>query len=148
VGYRHYDRVESSKLNFAFGYGLSYTSFSYGKMQFEAPEEGGDSFSINLSVKNTGEVAGGSLVQVYVGRASQSSHHPIKSLVAFQKVRLSPGEERKVSLSVHTKDFAYFDEESSKWVVDAGEYLFFLCSSAADILQTVPVAVKGQTFAP
>ncbi|KAK7222410.1 hypothetical protein V2G26_010413 [Clonostachys chloroleuca] len=148
VGYRHYDRVESSKLNFAFGYGLSYTSFNYGKMQVEPAEGRDNGFSVNLNVKNTGELAGGSLVQVYVGQASQSSDHPIKSLVAFQKVRLSPGEERNVSLSVHTKDFAYFDEESSKWVVDGGEYSFFLCSSAADVLQTVPVAVKGQTFAP
>ncbi|KAK2009773.1 hypothetical protein LZ32DRAFT_564223 [Colletotrichum eremochloae] len=151
VGYRHYDRVDAGVLNFPFGHGLSYTTFDYA--DFRVVRKGGaaaataaDEFEISVDVSNTGDVAGGVAVQVYAGKAEPSADTPVKGLVAFDKVRLQPGERQTVKLGASAKDLASFDEAERLWVVEAGEYIFYLGESAAKTIQTVSVALERITY--
>ncbi|KAH7323198.1 glycoside hydrolase superfamily [Stachybotrys elegans] len=147
VGYRHFDRLDKSCVNFPFGHGLSYTKFEYGVMQVaEKPEQEG--FEVTLDVKNVGEVAGGALVQIYAGRTTVSPEHPIKTLVGFKKVRLQAGETKTASISFSKRDFAYFNEETKQWTIDEGDYAVYLGSSAANILQQVNVKLEATTWKP
>ncbi|KAF2133947.1 glycoside hydrolase family 3 protein [Dothidotthia symphoricarpi CBS 119687] len=141
VGYRHYDRLPKEKIQFPFGFGLSYTEFAFtnGKVS----QTSADAFSASVAVKNTGSVAGATVVQLYVGRKHQSPEHPIKTLAAFAKVFLQPGQEQVVDLSLALKDFAYFDEASKSWKVDRGQYNFSFGQSTAQIDSVVLVDIEG-----
>ncbi|KAJ5682886.1 hypothetical protein N7462_006051 [Penicillium macrosclerotiorum] len=136
VGYRHYDRVPGDQLNFAFGHGLSYTTFSHDKFSVAITEGNSHILVAALRITNTGLFSGATTIQIYVGRLSSAAQHPHKTLVAFQKVLLHHGETRDIRLSISTRDFAYFDEDSPQWVVDAGQYIFYLGNSVSEILQT------------
>lgn len=146
VGYRHFDRVSREKVSFPFGFGLSYTKFEYSHMHVIKDSRQSDSFSVHLNVTNAGQVAGGTLVQIYAGRSKKSDQHPAKSLVAFQKVRLEPGQKTDVQLSVVARDFSFFDERKRQWVVEEGDYTFYLGESAANVLQAVSVQVPGLVY--
>ncbi|WYZ37672.1 hypothetical protein EsH8_II_001178 [Colletotrichum jinshuiense] len=146
VGYRHYDRVGGDALNFPFGYGLSYTTFEYGGFRVAKKGAGADEFEVSVDVANTGGVAGGAAVQVYAGKAERAADTPVKVLVAFDKVQLQPGEKKTVTLAVSAKDFASFDEAERNWVVEAGEYSFYLGESAAKALHTIPVTLEKITY--
>ncbi|GJC87606.1 beta-glucosidase B [Colletotrichum liriopes] len=146
VGYRHYDRVGTDVLNFPFGYGLSYTTFSHANFRVAKKGDAADELEVSVDVSNTGAVAGGAAVQIYAGKTERSADTPAKVLVAFDKVRLQPGERQTVALGVSAKDFASFDETERQWVVEAGEYSFSLGESAAKAIQTVPVTLERMTY--
>jgi beta-glucosidase len=140
VGYRHYDRIAAEKIHFPFGFGLSYTTFSFTKARVEQPSPG--KFSTSLVIKNTGSVVGATVVQLYVGRKDASADHPVKTLVAFKKISLEAGAQETVRLECGNKDFAYFDEGIGKWAVDRGQYEFLFGQSAGDIESVVTVDVE------
>ncbi|KAH9860484.1 hypothetical protein J1614_011815 [Plenodomus biglobosus] len=131
VGYRHYDRVAKGALEFPFGFGLSYTEFSMSGGR--VANMSSTAFSASVEVRNVGGVAGGVVVQVYVGRKIKSERHPVKTLVAFKKVVLGPGESQVVELSFGLLDFAFWDEALGAWKVDEGEYDFSFGQSASSI---------------
>lgn len=141
VGYRHYDRVAKEKIQFPFGFGLSYTTFSVsdGQVVQISPEV----FSAGAVVSNTGRVAGSTVLQLYVGRMQPSRDHPIKTLAAFKKVYLQPGQKQTVELSLAFKDFAYFDEASRSWRIDRGRYDFSFGQSTANIESVVTLNIEG-----
>ncbi|KAF9692453.1 hypothetical protein EKO04_009567 [Ascochyta lentis] len=141
VGYRHYDRVSKEKVQFPFGFGLSYTTFSLNNGKIE--QTAADAFRATVSAKNTGSIPGATVVQLYVGRKQQSSEHPIKTLSAFKKVHLEAGEEKQVELSLTPRDFAYFDEASKGWKVDRGQYDFSFGQSTAHIESVVTLDIDG-----
>lgn len=141
VGYRHYDRVSHDKIQFPFGFGLSYTQFSLSNATVSNDSNG--KFSTKVTVANTGAIAGATVVQLYVGRAKQVAEHPIKTLASFKKVFLEAGKEEQVELSIDLKDFAYFDEQSDQWRVDAGEYNFSFGQSAQHIDCVVCADIEG-----
>jgi beta-glucosidase len=143
VGYRHFDKA-ATKVNFPFGFGMSYTSFDLGKMQVRRKTD--ETFAVDVTARNTGKLAGGVLVQLYVGNRNISPLHPNKILVGFQKVRLQPGEEQVVTLPVSARDFAHFDVPTSSWVVEEGEYTFSLARSVTDVLSTVDVKVGSHRY--
>ncbi|KAM5344629.1 hypothetical protein ACJ41O_013164 [Fusarium nematophilum] len=145
VGYRHFDRLDREKVNFPFGHGLSYTTFQYALNGVSRKD---DAWTATAEVSNTGDRAGGALVQVYAGRVNSSPDHPIKALVAFEKVQLQAGEKKTVQLVVPDRELAYFDTGSRKWVVDQGEYRFSLGVSAAESVGDVVVKVEGAMFDP
>lgn len=148
IGYRHFDRVESEKVNFPFGYGLSYTTFEYGSMEVSQNLVSPGSFCVSLSVSNTGSVFGGALVQIYVGTSGARADQPLKTLAAFSKVRLDAGQTQSLKLSVAARDFAYYDEGKGKWVVDAGEYTFTLGESAAKAVQSQQIWLEAMSWDP
>jgi beta-glucosidase len=141
VGYRHYDRVNKDIVHFPFGFGLSYTTFSFFGGQVSRPSS--ESFKATIAVKNTGTTAGATVVQLYVGRKERTPDHPVKTLAAFQKVYLEPGQEKSVEMHLNLTDFAYFGEAEQKWTVDRSSYDFSFAQSAAQIESVVAVDIEG-----
>jgi beta-glucosidase len=141
VGYRHYDRLPRNKVQFPFGFGLSYTTFSLNNATVSQTSKG--KFTASISAANTGERAGAIVIQLYVGRAQQSPEHPIKALAAFEKVFLEAGQEQRVDIEVELMDFAYFDAASGKWKVDQGKYEFWFGQSTRHVEDVVQVDVEG-----
>lgn len=130
VGYRWHD-TKNIPARYPFGHGLSYTTFKYGKAKSSFV---GGKLTINVPIKNTGDIAGKEVVQLYVGEDSPTLPRAKKELKAFKKVELQPGEEKVVELSVEpAKDFAYYDETSKSWKTDNGKYTLYIGSSSTDI---------------
>lgn len=141
VGYRYFDN-EPKRVMFPFGYGLSYTTFKYGKATAstrQMPTDGTLSFTI--SVENTGSVAGKEVVQLYIGDDKASVKRPKKELKAFTKVALAPGEKKDVTLTIKSEDLMFFDAEKHKWVLEPGTFKAYIGASAQDIKAVVPFSV-------
>jgi beta-glucosidase len=122
VGYRGYDKNQVHPL-FPFGFGLSYTSFSFSDLKIEPAQFTGSSdVTVTFTVTNTGKRAGAEVAQLYVGQQNPTISRPIKELKGFEKVFLRPGQSRKVTLKLNQRSFAYFNETIDKWDALAGKY--------------------------
>ena len=142
VGYRWHDTKEIAPL-FAFGYGLSYTSFAITEPQTDKKVyEKNESVKLTFSVQNTGNVAGAEVPQVYVTQKNAPVLRPAKELKGFKKVFLNSGEKKKITISVKVEDMAYWDEKNSNWKVDSGEFVMNLAVSSGDVKYSLPVQVK------
>lgn len=139
VGYRWFD-TQKLQVSYPFGYGLSYTTFEYGKPSVENSQ---GKVTIRVSVKNTGRKAGKEVVQLYVEAPAGKLDKPVHELKAFGKTRLlKPGESQVVTLTVHTDDLASFDEEQNAWVTDGGKYKFVVAASSRDLRGSVTADVS------
>jgi beta-glucosidase len=119
---------------FAFGHGLSYTTFSYANPQVPASVASGSSFEVTVEVRNTGKRVGQETVQLYVGdEATTDVVRPIKELKAFQKINLAPGESKTVKFTVTPRDLCYYDVHKKDWTSTPGAHRIYLGSSSADI---------------
>lgn len=146
IGYRHYDRHSPEKLLFPFGFGLSYTTFAISDLRVS---QKGSDFTATVSVKNTGDIAGAHVVQVYVGADYETKiETPIKVLAGFDKVHLQAGESRDVEVAFGREKLAYFGEEKGKWVVEKGRYKVSVGRSVVGIEETEVVEVEGEEFDP
>ncbi|KAK5994877.1 putative beta-glucosidase I [Cladobotryum mycophilum] len=128
VGYRYYEYAER-EVNFPFGHGLSYTTFSFSHMSV-ASKDG--KIIVSLNVKNTGTVKGAEVAQLYVQPKQPAKiNRPVKELKGFVKVELAPGETKQVTIEELEKyAAAYFDEERDQWCVEAGEYEVMISDSS------------------
>ena len=134
-------RYFTGKPQYAFGYGLSYTTFSVGKAKVKAngskPE-----VTLTIPVKNTGKREGTETVQVYVKRLDDAGA-PIKALKGFQKLSLKPGESQKAVITLDGEAFEYYDENIDELAVKSGRYqLLYGTSSCDEDLKTVDFVVK------
>jgi beta-glucosidase len=129
LGYRHFDRSDVKPL-FAFGHGLSYTSFRYSNLSISPTADGA---SVSFEVRNTGKRAGAEVAQVYVGDKHASIPRPIKELKGVSKVNLKAGESRKVSLTLDRRAFSYYDEKGKQWKAEPGEFEFLVGGSSDKI---------------
>ena len=144
VGYRWTDRLKKEKPLFAFGHGLSYTTFRLGKATADKTSmQQGGSITFTVPVTNTGDRAGSETVQLYIHDVKSSVERPVKELKAFQKVYLQPGETRNVTLTIGTDALSFYDEQSSQWRAEAGDF-DALIGTASDQL---PMRVRF-TLAP
>ncbi|WP_082115864.1 glycoside hydrolase family 3 C-terminal domain-containing protein [Hymenobacter terrenus] len=132
VGYRYFDTYKVAP-QFAFGHGLSYTSFKYDKLSVTP---GTKSATVKLTVTNTGKVAGAEVVQVYVHDEQSSVKRPEKELKGFQKVFLKPGEAKVVTLTLDSGAFQYYDEAKKAWHLEPGKFDVLVGSSSRDIRLT------------
>lgn len=132
VGYRGYEARGVAPL-FAFGHGLSYTSFAYAGLTAPASIAPGAPVKVRLSVRNTGKLAGKEVVQLYVARADRMADEPIKQLAGFAKVALKPGESRVVEIAVSPRAFGYWDTTSHHWAARAGSYQLLVGAASDDI---------------
>jgi beta-glucosidase len=130
VGYRHYDKNNIEPL-FPFGFGLSYTEYSYSNLQTE--QTGNGLVKVTAKVKNTGLVEGKEVVQLYVRDPESSIDKPEKELKGFAKVNLEPGQSKPVSMLLTRDQFAYFDEQQDQWFLEPGEFEIIIGSSSRDI---------------
>lgn len=142
VGYRWFD-TKKIEPQFAFGHGLSYTSFQYGKATVDKNVYSGkDVVKLSLSVKNTGKVKGAEVIQVYVSDEKCSVLRPVKELKAFSKVMLESGESKLVELELPVKNWAFYNDKSKQWDLEPGKFTFLVGSSASDIRQKVTLTVE------
>ena len=142
VGYRWHDTKKIKPL-FAFGHGLSYTTFGYGKAGVSASSMGTDgTITVSVPVTNTGNVAGAEVVQLYISDPECSVERPAKELKDFKKVYLQPGESRTVEFTVRPSDLAYFDAATHEWVAEPGRFVASIGSASDDIRTSVKFNLK------
>ncbi len=146
VGYRYYDKKEMDVL-FPFGHGLSYTTFEYSGLSLDKKEmTDQDVLRVSVRVKNTGEILGKEVVQLYVRDLESSRIRPDKELKGFEKVELKPGEEKEIVFLLDKRAFAYYDEEIKDWRVESGEFEILVGKSSRDIVLRDRVYVKSTTL--
>ena len=130
VGYRFFDSFDKN-VAYPFGFGLSYTTFEYSK---PAVKVNGDNITVNVTIKNTGAVAGKEIAQVYVAAPQGNLEKPNHELKGFAKTReLKPGESQTLTIQMAKRDLASFDEANSRWITEAGQYTFEIGASSRDI---------------
>lgn len=131
VGYRGFEHNKVKAL-FPFGFGLSYTTFQYGK---PAVSINNDVITVEATITNTGKVAGKEIAQVYVSAPkNKQMEKPVKELKAFAKTRLlQPGESQTLRMTMKKSDLASWNESLHGWQVDAGTYTIQIGASSADI---------------
>lgn len=130
VGYRYYT-TKNVSVAFPFGYGLSYTTFKYGKPEVTTDVAG--NISVKVNVKNSGKVAGKEVVQVYVAAPGKDMDKPARELKGFAKTgKLNPGESETVEISIPYNSLASFNETASQWQVEGGTYRVMVAQNAAD----------------
>ncbi len=133
VGYRGFDKNGVEPL-FPFGYGLSYTRFSYSDLKLSAREMNqGDTLWVSFVVTNVGQRAGDEVAQLYVHDVRASVPRPPKELKGFARVHLEPGEEKTVEIPLDAKKLAFYDPAARKWVVEPGEFQVLVGASSRDI---------------
>ena len=137
VGYRYYD-TKNIAPQFPFGYGLSYTTFSFGPLH--AIQKNG-MVSLNVTVKNTGVRDGLETVQIYVRPLKPSVARPAHELKAFQKISLQAGQSRRVTVELDPKAFSYFNAARNQWQVDPGPYEIQAGISSRQILSAAKIVV-------
>lgn len=141
VGYRYYD-TKKMPVRFPFGYGLSYTTFAYSDLTLSAEEmKDTDILTVSLKVKNTGNMAGKEIVQLYVADKTGTVNRPVKELKNFVKVFLEPGEEKTVTMKLDKRSFAWYCTDLQDWYTATGEYEIIAAASSQDIRLTKSVRV-------
>jgi beta-glucosidase len=148
IGYRYYDAKEMRVL-FPFGYGLSYTSFSYGNPKASAKTfKDVDGLTVSVDVTNSGKVAGKEIVQVYVHDQKSGLIRPQKELKGFAKVELQPDETRTVSIDLDFRAFAYYHPEYKQWITEDGDFDILIGASSADIRHVLTVTLESTLNLP
>ena len=142
VGYRWADK-EKIKPLFPFGHGLSYTTFAYGKPSADKKTmTADDTISFTVNVKNTGTREGQEVVQLYISDKKSSLPRPVKELKGFRKVKLAPGEEKAVTLTIDKKALSFFDDAKHEWIAEPGKFEAVIGSSSRDIKGIVVFELK------
>lgn len=142
VGYRWFDTKKIKPL-FAFGHGLSYTTFDYGKLSADKTEiTDGDTVTLTLPVTNTGDIAGAEVVQLYIADNKASVERPAKELKGFEKVYLQPGETKNVSFTIGRDDLAYFDADRHEWVAEPGQFTAMAAAASDNVKSSLKFNLK------
>ena len=141
VGYRYYDTKEIEPL-YPFGHGLSYTTFAYSDLQLSGTElTDSDKLTVTVTVTNTGNCAGGEVVQLYVGNPTGEVLRPKQELRDFAKVFLQPGESQTITFCLKNRAFSYYDTELQKFYSPEGDYIIAIGASSRDIRLTKQVHI-------
>ena len=131
---------------YPFGYGLSYTTFSYSNLQLSQQTlDKDEQMTVSATVKNTGSRAGWEIVQLYVHCQSQTVERPIKQLAGFARIWLEPGESGTVNMPLKHSQLAYFNEGTNTYDVEDGKVDIYVGTSSADTALTGQINVKGAT---
>lgn len=142
VGYRWLEK-ENTKPLFAFGHGLSYTTFAYGDVTCDRTSlDKKGRLRVSVDVTNTGAREGAEAVQLYIGDRQSSLPRPMKELKGFEKVRLAPGERRTVTFDITPGLLEYYDDTKGAWVAEPGEFTAFVGAASDDIRGSVQFTLK------
>lgn len=141
IGYRYYDTAEKEVL-FPFGYGLSYTTFEYSDLELSSSNiKDTDDLTVTFKIKNTGDVDGAEIAEIYVADQESTIFRPKKELRAFKKVFLKAGEEKEVSVTLSKRAFAFYNVELQDWQVETGLFDIMVGASSRDIRLTKAVNI-------
>lgn len=144
IGYRYYDKVERN-VRFPFGFGLSYTSFEYSDIKLKKKNlTKGEGAKVTFTIKNTGDVAGSEIAQVYVAKPESKIFRAPKELKGFVKIHLDPGEEKKVTVELDDRAFAFWNTATEDWCVESGEYKILVGASSRDIRLEAAAKMKSE----
>jgi beta-glucosidase len=142
VGYRWFD-TKNIPVMYPFGYGLTYTTFSYSNLKTDKQKYGKDDIiTVSLEIKNTGKIAADEVPQVYVHRINPSVEWPEKELKAFDRVALNPGETKTVELKIPVKNLQYWNEKKQGWDDDLCTIQLCAGASAGDIKLKKEITLK------
>jgi len=143
VGYRYYDAAQQT-VCYPFGYGLSYTDFSYSDIQASSTAiNENEPLTVYVTITNSGPVAGQEIVQLYVRDVESTIFRPEKELKGFAKVQLELGESTTISMKLDQRSFAYYDVASQEWQVESGTFELLVGASSLDIRLSTTVEVIG-----
>lgn len=140
--YMYFDK----EVSYEFGYGLSYTTFEYSNFSISKSKiTPNDKITVSLDVKNTGDVDGDEVVQVYVKTPDSPAtlQRPIKRLKGFQRVTIPTGQIKRVSIDINCEDLWFWDAEKGAITFDQGKYIFEIGASSKDIKGTVEATMSG-----
>jgi beta-glucosidase len=142
VGYRWFD-TKNIVPQFPFGYGLSYTSFQFGKASVDKPKYAkNDIVKLSVMLTNSGKSDGAEVIQAYIQDKVSSVPRPTKELKGFSKVNLKAGESKVVSLELPVSEWGFYDEPTKQFKVESGQFMIQLGTSSRDIKQQIPVTVE------
>ncbi len=129
VGYRYYDTYNVDTL-FPFGYGLSYTTFSYHNLHIEGEFP---NLTVTFTVENTGKVFGSEIAQLYIHHKNPQIFKAKRELKGFDKVHLNPGHKETLTILLDARSFSYFNTDINDWVIENGDYEIQVGASLIDI---------------
>ena len=141
VGYRYFETFAPEKVQYPFGFGLSYTTFEHTVTHSELND---GKITIEVSVKNTGNYSGKEVIQLYVGSLpgpEKAAIRPVRELKGFEKVELQPGESKEVSFTLDKRSFAFYNSEIPGWYVEDGEYEISIGKSSRELAGSLTVTV-------
>ena len=141
VGYRYWTTAGKHPL-YPFGFGLSYTTFGFSKLEVPASATASSTVSVSFNVTNTGSVAGAEVAQLYVSDPSAKAARPERELKGFEKVRLAPGETRRVTIGLDARAFSYWDETAHKWTIDPGKFVIHVGDSSENTPLSAELTLK------
>ena len=142
VGYRWHDSKGVKPL-FAFGHGLSYTSFKLSGVKTDKKSyAAGETIIVSCTVTNTGSADGAEVVQVYIGKPGSKVERAVKELKGFQKVPIEKGGKALVEIPVEVDGLAFYDESTSGWSLEKGDYTIYLGTASDDITEKIAISVE------
>lgn len=147
IGYRYYDTAKKD-VQFPFGYGLSYTTFEYSDLELSSANiKDTDDLVVTFKIKNTGDVDGAEVAQIYVADQESTIYRPVKELKGFKKVFLKAGEEKEVSVTLNQRAFAFYNVDLQDWQVETGLFDIMVGASSRDIRLTKSVNIISECTA-
>jgi beta-glucosidase len=138
VGYRWAEKQNIKPL-FAFGHGLSYTTFEYGEAKCR---KSGKGFKVSVDVTNTGSRDGKEIVQLYISDEESSLERPVKELKGFKKVALAPGETKKVTFEISEDMLKFYDPAQKGWLLEKGKFTAHIGAASDDIRTSVDFLLR------
>ena len=145
MGYRGYEHNHVEP-EFPFGFGLSYTTFAFSGLKSTPVTDG--HAKVEFDVKNTGQRAGATVAQLYVGENAPSVERPVKELKGFKRVMLGPGESEHVTLDLDARSFSFYDVKAAAWHADGGQYTLMLGDSSANLSQRLALTLAQPITTP
>lgn len=144
VGYRYFDAADKEVL-FPFGYGLSYTTFEYFDLKLSADNiNENEELIVSFTVKNTGNMDGAEIAQVYVGDKESTVFREKRALKGFKKVFIKAGESAEISVTLNKRSFAFYNTEVSDWTVEGGVFEISVGASSRDIRLEAEITVTAE----
>lgn len=148
VGYRYYDKKEM-EVAFPFGHGLSYTTFEYSNIKLSTDKiTEKDTVTVSVDIKNTGDIAGKEVVQIYVKDNTGICPCPVKELKGFEKIYLEPGETKTVEICLDSRSFAHYNVDTSGWFTGSGDYDILAGASSRDIRLSATLNIESSQQLP
>jgi len=148
VGYRYYE-AKKMPVRWAFGHGLSYTTFAYRNLRLSANSMDDDStVTVSVDVTNTGNRAGKEVVQLYVSDRNGTPNRPVKELKGFCKLSLQPGETKTASMTLDARALSFYHEGLGDWYALSGMYAILVGHASDEIKLTAELAFKTRKVLP
>lgn len=148
VGYRYYDK-KMMPVRWAFGHGLSYTTFELSNIRVSSDKLTDDTtIKVCVDVKNTGKVTGKEVVQLYVGDLNGTPDRPVKELKGFAKVEVAPGETKTVEMELDARALSYYEESMQDWFAPSGKYELLVGNASDNITLRTEINFETKKVKP